>query len=475
MRFLIAGYSKVSFKLIQRIYDLKNEIIFIAPHIDYEELKDFDIFIKESDICNYNEISSIVNANSINYFIAVSDEDEVNIISSIIATKAGIDNVILKLNKGFYNNTLPICFPDFKRSGDDFLISRQALKVEMSRLIMSEDIFRVVPILNRKIEIIGVEHRNKFLDNMSILDVSVVINDLSFRVLFMERNNKVIIPTGNDILTLGDKIYILSPVGESDKLSRLLAGSDKYFKKDFTPLNDEEIEKFEKAYKRRVVFYSENDLVNSIAAELSENKSYGVTVLTSNVEKLKVLGEQSDNFSIVELGKKDQDFQVIEQYLANCDIFVAASDKDENNFTACLIAHQIGVKKIIPYVVDVDFINIYKRSGMNSYVSETESVTESIINHIHKGYMINLSNLQSKISVHEFEIRKKSKICSKLLKEIEFPKDIVFAIIKRGENFIVPKGSTRIEEGDIVTIISLKENIENVSKYFSEHRFLGIF
>ena len=60
----------------------------------------------------------------------------------------------------------------------------------------------------------------------------------------------------------------------------------------------------------------------------------------------------------------------------------------------------------------------------------------------------------AKTAMREIEIPADNYIVGKKIVQLEFPKMAIIAMIKRGEKFLTPNGSTEIEPNDILIVLS---------------------
>jgi trk system potassium uptake protein TrkA len=66
----------------------------------------------------------------------------------------------------------------------------------------------------------------------------------------------------------------------------------------------------------------------------------------------------------------------------------------------------------------------------------------------------------------EFVVNSNSKICNKLIKDLDFPRAaIIGGVIRNGEG-LIPLGSFKISEGDRVVVCFLPRVIAEVEKFF---------
>lgn len=69
--------------------------------------------------------------------------------------------------------------------------------------------------------------------------------------------------------------------------------------------------------------------------------------------------------------------------------------------------------------------------------------------------------------LYDFYIAENSVIAGKTVVEIGLPKECLIILINRNEQYVVPKGGTSIEPGDILLILANKKNIDQIKELLS--------
>ncbi len=160
------------------------------------------------------------NIHSTDAFIALTDRDEENLISSIYAHQCGVPKVILKINRVNY-------IPIVNQLGLDSIIS--------PKYTAANNILRYVRALNNS-RGSAVEKLYKILDdkaevaeftaNRSTKFLDVKLKDLVLKenilIAAIVRNKKIIIPYGNDFIKDEDKVIVITKIGFISDLNDIL-------------------------------------------------------------------------------------------------------------------------------------------------------------------------------------------------------------------------------------------------------------
>jgi Trk K+ transport system NAD-binding subunit len=63
-------------------------------------------------------------------------------------------------------------------------------------------------------------------------------------------------------------------------------------------------------------------------------------------------------------------------------------------------------------------------------------------------------------------VPERARVAGKTIREIDIPMECVVAVVIRGKNFVVPRGGTRIEEGDEVIFVGPTTAIKKAHDHF---------
>lgn len=167
------------------------------------------------------EVLDNENIESTDAFVALTDRDEENLISSLYAHQCGVPKVILKVNRQNY-------FPIVKKLGLDSIISpkfttannilRYVRALDNSQGIAVEKLYRI---LDDRAEVAEFTAKN----SSDLMDIK--LQDLSLKsdvlIAAIVRNKKIIIPNGNDVLKERDKVIVVTKTGFITDLNEILA------------------------------------------------------------------------------------------------------------------------------------------------------------------------------------------------------------------------------------------------------------
>jgi trk system potassium uptake protein TrkA len=150
------------------------------------------------------------------------------------------------------------------------------------------------------------------------------------------------------------------------------------------------------------------------------------------------------------------------------DIFIGMTQRDQDNLVICLMAREyFQIPHILSVVNDPDNEEIFSKLGVRA-VSNSRFLIESIES------MSSLEDIRQQISlvegrviVTEVEVQAEAKATGKMLREIEIPYNALVATVLRGEEVIIPRGSTQILAGDRILLITQPDTHSQVLRIFT--------
>jgi trk system potassium uptake protein TrkA len=152
------------------------------------------------------------------------------------------------------------------------------------------------------------------------------------------------------------------------------------------------------------------------------------------------------------------------------DIVVLLMERDRKNFfIARLVQEYYGVKNVVTLLNNSENLDLFERFGIR-----TLGVTDLIMRNLEPllfGSQIT-RDLEEKtfskgVIVLEITLTWDSNIVHKKIKELSVPEDVVIVGIKRGDNFLIPRGETTLEPGDEIILVCREEKRMEVLSFFS--------
>jgi trk system potassium uptake protein TrkA len=142
--------------------------------------------------------------------------------------------------------------------------------------------------------------------------------------------------------------------------------------------------------------------------------------------------------------------------MERADVVVAVTGDDEDNLVVCQMAKShFKVKRTLARVNNPKNEAIFKQLGVDDTVNSTRVIFSLIQQEVDMGEMIALSPLRrGDIEVVEAELTPHAPATNHAVKDLRLPGDSVLAAIIRGEQILLPSGTTELLEGDEVIALT---------------------
>lgn len=191
----------------------------------------------------------------------------------------------------------------------------------------------------------------------------------------------------------------------------------------------------------------------SMASSLLK-KGYNVTIINENYEDCMKLAE-INGLNVIH-GDGTKSYILEEANASNFDIAIALTNNDGDNLVACqLCKKKFGIKKTVSLVGDSNKTEFFYQMGIDSVVCAVSAVTNIIAQQAFINEMANIIPLrEGRIQIIEVQITSNSISVGKKLWELNLPHDSIVGCILRGDVTIIPRGDTRILNGDTLVVLT---------------------
>lgn len=447
MKVIIAGAGDVGFHLAKLLAYEEHEIILIdlsASRLAHAS-KHLDVITIKGSSTSFSILEK-AEINLADLFIAVTQSEETNISTAIIAKHLGAKKTIARVqNMEFLFRKDKLNLYDL---GIDEVISPESLAArEIKRLLREVAITDSFDFDNGKLSLIGVNIAEKStFDGKTLVDSARLHNSHTFNTVAILHGNETIIPHGYTQYKANDHAYFIAlPEG----IDRILSMAT--------------IEKRQGL--KRVMVLGGSKVGVHAARRLS--KKYKVKLIEQDKEKCFELADDLPNVMVIHGDCRDVDL-LQEEEISETDAFIAVTGNSETNIISCLVAKDNNVKKTIALVENVDYIHLSQNIGVDTMINKKLIAANFIFRYIRKGDIVNLTSIHGvKAEVLEFIVKQDSKITASPLRDVNLPDSVIVGgVIRKGEA-IIPTGDFQFKPKDRAVVLCKQEAIQQVEEYFS--------
>jgi trk system potassium uptake protein TrkA len=198
----------------------------------------------------------------------------------------------------------------------------------------------------------------------------------------------------------------------------------------------------------------------------NNNGKFNVKLIESDKDRAFELADRLPNALIIRGDGRNVEL-LEEENISEMDAFIAVTGNSETNIISSLVAKNRGVKKTIALVENMDYFELSHSIGIDTLINKKLLAANSIFRYIRKGDVVAMTKLSTMdAELLEFVVKPKSKICNKVIKNLNFPVSaIIGGVIRNGEGMFA-LGDFEILEGDRVVVCCLPTSIKKVESFF---------
>ena len=450
MRILVVGDGKVGHTIAQHLAQEGHDVVIVdrSEEVLKRSEDTLDVMCVRGNGAN---AATLVEAgvDRADIIIAATAGDETNMLCCLIAKRLGAKFAIARIRDPEYNESLALLQ---REMGIDMAVNpERATALEISRLLRFPFASNIESFAKGRVEM--VEFRAQEGDAV----VGVPLYQLGGKlrgiphVLYaaVERDGEVIIPNGQFVIQVGDRVHVAADMVTITAYFRYL-GRNSLKVKNVMMLGG-----------GRISYYLAKMLVpmgvHVSMTEILEKKAQELSVALPDVNV--IYGDGTDQELLEQEG------------LNQMDAFVALCDRDEENLMTGLYAVRQGVPKVVVKNNRVAYSDIISAMGLDSVVSPKEITCANILRYVRQRKTATGTRVErlyqlvgGKAEALEFIARVSDPYVGIPLKELKIRPGTLVAVIVRKGRVIVPFGNDHIEPGDSVVIIACESGINDLNE-----------
>lgn len=449
MKIIIAGCGRVGYALAQQLNDEGHDLTLIDNSAERLQpaLSNLDL---QGVVGNASSFLTLQEAGieQADLLIAVTNQDEINLISCLIAKKASRCRTIARVRNPEYFreiNYLKECMDISMIINPEF-----AAATEIAQLIQVPDAMDIDSFAKGKVDLMQVViTENSPLHNMKVQDFSHKFNH-EILICILVHDHQVCIPNGNTVLTAGDTISIILP---SKKINS--------FYRTSKLATIREIKDVMIAGGGMIPYYLAQTLLPSgIEVKIIERNRERCDFLSDALPKATIIHSDATNHDVLQ-----------EEGIERTDAFVSLTSMDEENIFLSLYANKMNHScKKITKINRLTLDEIISDLPIGSIISPKNITTEYILQYVRSqsnSYGSNVEALyrlmDNQVEALEFLIKEKCAVTDIPFINLNLKKNLLICCIVRKGRIITPTGRDFIKKGDKVIVVTTHKGLQDIS------------
>jgi trk system potassium uptake protein TrkA len=452
MNIIVAGCGKVGRSLAEKLNAEGHAITVIDTNykVVQELTETCDAIGYQGDCTSYHtQIEAGVREADL--LIAVTNQDEKNMLACLIARKAGHCQTIARVRSPQYSEEIRYIKEELGLSMS--VNPERAAADAMVRLIQIPSALEVDTFAKGRVNLISlVIPEHSVLDQTLIRDLYSKLGTNTL-ICVVERGKDIVIPDGNFLLQAGDKISVTLSLADINEF-----------------LNKVGI----KAKKMKNIMIAGGGTMAYYLAERLLKLRLQVKIIEKDPERCDELSELLPKAMIINGDATDKHI-LQEESIEDMDAVCALMDADEENILLAFYVNKMTKAKMMTKIhrnsyedvvsemplgrvistkrVTAEYIMRYVRSMQNSYGSDVETLYRM---------------MDDRVEALEFNVGENARVTRASLMDLKIIPNTLICCINRKGNIIRPVGKDVIQSGDSVVIVTTKRGLNNIDEILKD-------
>ncbi|MFG1349550.1 Trk system potassium transporter TrkA [Xanthobacter autotrophicus] len=271
--------------------------------------------------------------------------------------------------------------------------------------------------------------------------------DMPATIVAVSRNGKTMVPRSNDQLAIGDNVYF---VAQADQVQRALS----LFGHDEVP-------------GQRIVIAGGGNIGYYVASELERrNAAARVKLIEFSRERAQTIAEVLSR-TVVLNGDTLERAILDEAGVREADTMIALTNDDRINILSCLLAKQIGAKRILALLNEQGYATFARGLGIDAHVNPRQITVSKVLQHVRRGRIRGVhALLDGSGEMIEAEALETSPLVGRPLKDLDLLEGLRIGAIVRNGQVLLPRGDFVVRAHDRVVLFALADRIKRVEQLF---------
>ncbi|MBC6407590.1 MAG: Trk system potassium transporter TrkA [Rhodobacteraceae bacterium] len=449
MKIIICGAGQVGWQIARDLSGELNDVTVVDSNADLVRRATDTLDVQGiAGFASYPDVLDRAGARDANMLIAATRSDEVNMVTCQVAHSVfSIKRKIARLRSQSYLTAIYSDLYCRDHLPIDVVISpeREVAEAAMKRLLVPVA-FDTETFMDGKAQLLGIMiDEDCPVVNTPLRQLTDLFSTLRVIVVGIRRDGTLFVPESNDQLFPGDSCYVFAHIDDVDRTMEVFGKT----------LDRQE----------RVVIVGGGNVGLTVARTLEASKTrvrakiierdrHGAELAATALDRTIVLnGDGLDAALLKEAG------------VPRANAILTVTDDDKTNLLVAVRAKAEGCPMAIALVNDPTLVPLMEPLGIDAYINPRATTVSSILRYVRHGRVREVYSIgDAEAEVIEADVLSNSPMAGQRIRDIDFPEGVLIgAVMKKGE-VLRPDGSLRIDDGDVVAIFAMKDDIPGVER-----------
>ena len=455
MRIIILGAGRVGESVAETLVSEANDITVVDP--DPERLRALEDRLDLRGVAGNGVQPSILRAagaDDCDLFIACTPLDETNLVACKIAHDVfGIPTTIARLRSPEFRQGDKLLAKD-GFSVDYVICPEESVTRTIHQLIDYPEALQVVKFSQSQAHLVVVRvSAGSYLADHSIAEFRAHKADVPMRIVAIYRGDEELPVQAETRVRAGDEVFVLTGKESVRRALHAIGNPDR-------PV-------------RRMMIAGGGKVGLRLARGLVGQCS--VKIIEANRKRCDYLASELPSEMLVLQGDGTDEELLVDENVADMDLFIAVTSDDEDNILAAMLAKRLGARRVIALINRRAYADMLQGSTIDIAISPAHAVIGELLMHVRRGAVAAVHSLRGGTAEALEGVAhgdaKTSHLVGRPIEQIKLPAGARIGAIVRGEGegarTVVPTHDTVIETDDhVIIFLPHKRMVREVEKLF---------
>lgn len=452
MNIIIVGCGKVGISLAERLSAEGHDLVMVD--LSSEKVEDatsrFDAMGLVGNGASFN-IQQEAGVGKADLFIAVTGEDELNLLCCLIAKKNSRCATIARVRNPMYSKEIQFIR---EQLGISMIINPELTAArEILKLLKFPSAIKIDTFAKGRVELLRFRLKPEIgFGGRSIMDI---MSQLKTDVLIcaVERDSEVIIPNGSFVLQDSDTLSIVGSLRDTAQFFEKIGVRSKKVKNS--------------------LIIGGGTVAHYLALDLLKI-GFRVRIIERDLKRCNYLSEMLPGADIIH-GDGSDETLLLEEGLASADSLIALTGMDEENIFLALFAKKHTSAKMIAKVNRIAFNDVIDNLDIDSVIYPKYLTADYILQYVRARQNTIGSKVETlyklldgRAEALEFSIRESSEVTDVPLMNLNLKDNLLICCINRKGKILTPRGQNTIKVGDTVIVVTTNRGLDDIRDILKE-------
>lgn len=445
MKVIIIGAGKIGFSMAQLLSGEDHDVVVIEQSPERQLILEDSLDIQViSGSGSSTSVLESAGVRSAELLVAVTEFDELNMVSCLLAKKYGVKTTVARVRNPEYLEVKDFSLQDLM--GIDLIINPERVTAqEIVQIARNPEAINIDYFADGKVKLMELEIKtNSPVQGKTLKELD---SSVPYNIVAIARRHKMIVPSGGDVLHAGDHIYLMARTTEMREVEKILG--------------------FHAPRVENVTILGGGRTAYFLAQMLEQVKpAISIKIIEKNPVRARKVSQKLKSSLVIH--GDGSDYQLLEQEnIAASDLFVAVTGDDKLNLLCSLIARNLGVRKTVCQLKRTDVVPLAEQLEIDTVLNPRMLTAGAIMKFTRMGDVISVTiKGDERAEILELLAQPGSPVINKEIRNIKFPSGSHIGVIVSKDRVIIPDGYSMIKPNDRILVFSMPQSIHKIERLF---------